>query len=104
MNDGAAHYRSKVARLAQRKMRIESIPWPPESPDLNPTENLWRMMKSRINKREHLIGTKEDLKTPLVQNWDQCTAADFNMLIENVQKGSRSVSRTVAGLCIIDLG
>lgn len=86
MEDGATPHRSKIAQAARYQIKIQKMPWPPQSPDLNPTENLWRIMKARINKREPPIGTKEDLREALVEEWDRFTPADFNRLIECMKK------------------
>ena len=30
----------------------KTIDWPPNSPDLNPTENMWSILKRRVEKRK----------------------------------------------------
>ncbi|GFX46615.1 transposable element Tc1 transposase [Trichonephila clavipes] len=40
---------------------------PPQSPDLNPIEHLWGLLERRI--REHVIASKEMLKSVLVDEW-----------------------------------
>ena len=46
---------------------VRVLPWPSVSPDLNPIENLWSMLKSRVEKR--IPKTKEELKRSIEEGW-----------------------------------
>ena len=48
MQDGAPAHYANTPRSTLRKKEIEVLTWHPESPDLNPIENLWGIMKSRV--------------------------------------------------------
>ena len=47
---------------------LDSIPWPSYSPDLNPIENLWAILKANIKKR--LPKALEELKDIIMKEWD----------------------------------
>jgi transposase len=50
---------------------IYSINWPPGSPDLNPIENIWRVLKQRLrNRKPHGGWTLCDLKEAMVNIWN----------------------------------
>lgn len=66
MEDGAPPYRSNVASAAGEEMWIQNVPWPPHSPDLNPVDNPWKIMKSQINKREPIIDWYESSPEEIV--------------------------------------
>ncbi|CDQ69127.1 unnamed protein product [Oncorhynchus mykiss] len=42
-------------------------PWPGNSPDLNPIENLWSILKRRVDKQKPTNADK--LKTLMMQEW-----------------------------------
>jgi transposase len=89
MEDGASIHRSVIAREARNRLRIQRIPWPAQSPDLNPIENLWRKMKYRINLRTPAITTKPQLIQALQEEWDRFTPDDFKRLIESMPRRVR---------------
>ncbi|GFV75613.1 transposable element Tcb1 transposase [Trichonephila clavipes] len=41
---------------------------PPQSPDINPIENLWDHLNKKV--REHAVSSKTELKRVLLQEWD----------------------------------
>jgi len=45
MQDGAPAHAADSTELELLERRIESLGWPPYSPDLNPIENVWDWMK-----------------------------------------------------------
>jgi hypothetical protein len=51
MEDGVLVHRSKVPASWRESHKIEKIVWPPNPPDLNSIENLWKMLKEAVQKK-----------------------------------------------------
>jgi hypothetical protein len=48
---------------------IPTLPWLPQSPDLNIIENVWRTLKIQFERRVNDIKTKQDLKDAVQDIW-----------------------------------
>ena len=44
-------HKAKVAQNVLDKAKVKKLPWPAYSPDLNPIENLWSVMESKLRTR-----------------------------------------------------
>ena len=60
---------------------------PPQSPDLNPIENLWDELDRRI--RFTLIRTKEELRKGLQVEWQRTSAEYLTKIIYSMPKRLR---------------
>lgn len=54
--------------------------WPPSSPDFNPIENVWRIIKQRLKNRGPFLRI-EDLKEALQEEWEKLTQLEINKLL-----------------------
>ena len=57
-------------------------PWPPQSPDLSPIENIWRILKQRVKKRK--CTSPQELRQAIQEEWDSITQEEINACISNM--------------------
>src|SRR5215208_4043667 len=63
---------------AKKKLQIKLHDNPPGSPDLNPIEHIWRLIKSRIKQRKKFPRTLQELKQAVQEEWDRITYKEIN--------------------------
>jgi hypothetical protein len=71
-----------VAKAALRQAGILEVPgFLSCSPDLNPIEGVWALLKKRVNGRSPRPTLKEDIKQALLEEWDAMTPDDYEQMI-----------------------
>lgn len=83
IEDGNTAYRLKDDAMKKFKadLHITCLSfWPPSSPDFNPTENVWRIIKQRLKNWGPFLRI-EDLKAAVQEEWDKLTQLEINKLL-----------------------
>jgi hypothetical protein len=93
-NDNAHGTRGKGDnKLKQAKRRL-GIEWEancPESPDLNPIETIWRLVKQRLKNRGLILDPTE-LRRAIEEEWDNITMEEINKAISSMPDRVTSIS------------
>ena len=63
--DNAPCHTSKAVKRFTEQCGIEVLPWPSNSPDMNPIETLWGVIKARL--RRHTLTSKQELINKLLE-------------------------------------
>ena len=77
MQDGASVHTAKIVKKWFADNNIETLEWPPQSPDLNPIKNLWSFMKYSL--QDYQTGSIPRLKNALLELWTQGLQMDTFM-------------------------
>jgi len=82
--DGDPKHQSKKTKDWKEKQGLKFLTnWPPNSPDLNPIENLWSILKRRVGAREP--STVEEAKAYLLEEWRRLEAdSELERLIHSM--------------------
>ena len=80
MEDNVPAHDSIFTNARREKEGIEKVDWPANSPDFNPIEHIWMLMKSRIQTRRghERVTSLPQMKLILQEEWDRITIEDIN--------------------------
>ena len=75
-HDGAPCHRTRAVSNFLRDERIELLhPWPGSSPDLNPIENCWSILKRKVAEKRSTSITS--LKANILEAWTKEISSDY---------------------------
>jgi transposase len=83
MQDGASCHTSTFSLNELCKYCVTIPFWPPNSPDLNPIEVVWGIMKRRL--KADGIRTRNEAVQVLLQEWDKLTFGTINGLVNSFE-------------------
>lgn len=95
--DNATAHTSKYTKEFLSKKSIKTIDWPANSPDLNPIENIWSILKRSVsmrspNNKNDLIGYTED-------EWSKIPIETIARTIESMKTRILQVLKRNGGKC-----
>ena len=86
--------RNKLRLFLGRKKSVLSD-WPSQSPDLNPIENLWVILKKNVSRRN--ASNKEDLWHVIVEEWHKISNDYILSLCRSMPQRLASVIKSQGG-------
>lgn len=90
MHDNAPPHTSRVAKNFLEMEGVTVLEWPSCSPDLNPIEHLWDMIKRTIRARQNNPGNAEQLIQAVLEEWGNLPQEEINNLIESMPRRIRA--------------
>jgi hypothetical protein len=84
VEDGAPCHTCKLAKDARIKLGIKSLVHPPYSSDLNPIENVWGMLKTKVSLLPTWASSLDMLWEQIQACWKDIDQAYINKLIEGM--------------------
>ena len=97
MEDGAPAHKSGVAEATRNHFSIKTMNWPANSPDLNPIENIWHIMKARIRKRFPIPSTHEELEAAIREEWSNISMETLENLMATMPLRMHAVIKANGG-------
>jgi transposase len=95
--DGASCHTAKLTRAFLSTTGLTVLPWPANSPDLNPIENIWAILKQNVEKRA--AKTKSDLIIVVQEEWDRLSMETIKKTIDTMEKRVTQVIQNQGRKC-----
>jgi transposase len=91
MQDNAPCHTANLVKAFMAENDIETLPWPAQSPDMNPIENLWAIIKARRQKKFGFPKSKSDLIEQIFDIWDNIDPKLVEKLADSANKRVNAV-------------
>jgi transposase/predicted transcriptional regulator len=95
--DNAPVHTAKVARDFLNLNNVALLPWPPQSPDLNPIEELWSIVESGLRKRKPGPSNIQELEKMIIEEWKSIPKETYRSLISSMPSRIQAVISAKGG-------
>jgi hypothetical protein len=83
-------HRDNVAKDWQENHDLEKIEWPAQSPDLNPIDNVWKLLKDAVQKRRR-PKNQEDMWLVVESEWKAISQSKLEALVATMPQRIKDV-------------
>ena len=91
MQDGARAHLSKESKQFFKNEGFQPMEWPPNSPDLNPIENIWSVIKKKLWERREEVKNEEDIWRIKKEIWYKLNPDLFKKIYMSLPKQCEKV-------------
>ena len=84
--DNASPHTSKIAKAARDASGMKFLPWPAQSPDLNPIENLWQDIKRAVYNRPKKPKNLIELERVVKLAWKAIPLKCIQVLVDSMPR------------------
>uniref|UniRef100_A0AAY5LDB2 Tc1-like transposase DDE domain-containing protein n=1 Tax=Esox lucius TaxID=8010 RepID=A0AAY5LDB2_ESOLU len=81
-HDNDPKHTSKTTTALLKKLRVKVMNWPSMSPDLNPIEHLWGILKRKVE--EHKVSNIHQLCDVVMEEWNRIPVATCEALVNSM--------------------
>ncbi len=78
-----------------KKLRVKLLDWPSMSPDINPIEHLWSILKSKVE--ECKVSNIHQLRDVVMEEWKRTPVATCEALVNSMPKRVKAVLENIGG-------
>lgn len=101
VEDNACYHAGALNTAIQSRYGIKKLPLPPNSPDLNPIENAWHILKAKLRKRftnsDRRPHNAEELWRAMQEEWDTIDQKILDKLLDQMPKRIEAVITAEGG-------
>ncbi len=94
-HDNDPKYTSKMTTALLKKLRVKVMDWPSMSPDLNPIEHLWGILKLKME--ESKVSSIHQLRDVVLEEWKRAPVTTCEALVNSMPKRVKSVLENNGG-------
>ena len=92
-HDNCGPHRAKSIKSYMSSKHISLLPWPAQSPDLNPIENLWAILKKKLRTQDRYPSNVDALYNQLSTIWDTLPEVYIKNLVVSMSRCADAVKR-----------
>ena len=90
-DDNAPVHRAKIVKQWMQNNSVKNIPWPAQSPDLNPIEHLWDVLERKVRKHDPHPKNLTELMIILKEEWNKIEPEVLTNLVESMPRRVQAV-------------
>ena len=97
MQDGAPCHTATLTTKLLSDTNVVVLKWPPNSPDLNPIENLWAIVSAKVVR--HYPSTVGELRAAVEKEWEAVPQPTVDKLVRSFERRREAVSKAPHKKC-----